>query len=109
MKICNKCNKNKKNNEFNKRSLSKDGLQAYCKKCYKQYNHNRYIKAYKPEYERVHKIKVRIIPTHQKTTQRLIESPRETHRRNAELRYHATKFYEETQPTFWQSIKQLFR
>lgn len=33
MKYCNKCKRIKRNNYFNKSSLTKDGLQAYCRFC----------------------------------------------------------------------------
>lgn len=37
MKICSKCNKNKSKQEFPKQSKCKDGLNYWCKSCYKEY------------------------------------------------------------------------
>lgn len=36
MKLCPKCNSNKNENEFNKNSLNKDGLQRTCRECTKK-------------------------------------------------------------------------
>lgn len=37
MKICNRCGIEKEFDEFNKRTKSKDGYNAFCKECNKQY------------------------------------------------------------------------
>lgn len=43
MKICTKCNKNKKRSEFFKRKSSKDGLNLWCKGCHVN-NNNKWVK-----------------------------------------------------------------
>lgn len=52
MKICKKCKKEKENNYFGKNKKVSDGLQAWCKKCHKQYNkdNNSYLREKKKEY-----------------------------------------------------------
>ena len=42
MKHCNRCNTSKPLNEFSKYKAAKDGLQAKCKECVKQYNKQHY-------------------------------------------------------------------
>lgn len=42
-KICSKCENLKRTKEFSKNRRSKDGLQYWCKKCYKEYQIQRHI------------------------------------------------------------------
>ncbi len=44
MKQCTKCKKWKEESEFHKDCKSKDGLAYWCKKCYREYNHRRYMR-----------------------------------------------------------------
>lgn len=41
-KVCRKCKKRKRINQFNKMKATKDGLCCWCRACYKNYNATRY-------------------------------------------------------------------
>ena len=44
MKRCAKCKKQKDESEFGKNRSCKDGLKVWCKKCYREYSHRRYMR-----------------------------------------------------------------
>ena len=51
-KKCSKCNELKPATQFSKRTISKDGLQPYCKKCVNERNHKKEVIEKRYEYNR---------------------------------------------------------